>query len=256
MQFTRQPIIETIITPKEGYKLQVRSVRADQGAHQVDALELVLFGTIPFYRSLEGLSPFLVPAANFEIEQVRETRAQLKHAVNERAKSPKESHSKDAKKGSSVSSRDRQREPKRSEAEASDGDGNWERRKRLRKRHPTDDGASKGSKEEYRDSIPSESQDPAMNLVPSPPMVKTYDLVPPPTRLVAEAMTDQVKGKVAMHREAPIESQPEPSALDAVEAILRSSAPVSEEHSVRGNDDDFSNQSWPVEPPEFGEDEV
>lgn len=45
MNFTREPIIETIITPKDGYKLVVRNSKGDsQEEYHVDAVEVVSFG--------------------------------------------------------------------------------------------------------------------------------------------------------------------------------------------------------------------
>ena len=45
MDFTREPIIETVITPKEGCKIVVRSSKSNgQEEHFVDAVEVVSFG--------------------------------------------------------------------------------------------------------------------------------------------------------------------------------------------------------------------
>lgn len=86
MNFTREPIIETIITPKEGYKLVVRNSKGDgQEEHFVDAVEVVSFGHSFFFRSLERPKPFLVPVSDYEIVEVKETRVVLKNASIERA---------------------------------------------------------------------------------------------------------------------------------------------------------------------------
>lgn len=79
VDFTREPIIETIITPKEGCKLVVRSSKnAGQEEYFVDAVEVVSFGQASFFRSLERPKPFLVPIADYEILEVREARMVLK----------------------------------------------------------------------------------------------------------------------------------------------------------------------------------
>ena len=51
MNFTREPIIETAITPKEGYKLVVRSSRGvGQEEYAVDgAIEAVIISATPFF---------------------------------------------------------------------------------------------------------------------------------------------------------------------------------------------------------------
>ena len=44
MNFTREPIIETIITPKEGCKLRLSSTKTEgQEEFTVDAVEIVSF---------------------------------------------------------------------------------------------------------------------------------------------------------------------------------------------------------------------
>lgn len=83
MNFTREPIIETIISPKEGYKIVVRNTKvAGQEEYFVDAVEVVSFGSAIFFRSLERPKPFLVPVTDYEILEVRETRMVLKNVVS------------------------------------------------------------------------------------------------------------------------------------------------------------------------------
>lgn len=85
MNFTREPIIETIITPKEGFKLQVRNSKGGgQEEYLVDAVEVVSFGHSFFFRSLEKPKSFLVPVSDYEIVEVKEARVALKHAGPER----------------------------------------------------------------------------------------------------------------------------------------------------------------------------
>lgn len=80
MDFTRQPIIETIITPKEGCKLVVRSSKTvGQEEYFVDSLEVVAFGNALFFRSTERPKSFLVPVSDYEVLEARETRVILKN---------------------------------------------------------------------------------------------------------------------------------------------------------------------------------
>ena len=94
MDFTREPIVETIITPREGFRLVIRSSKnLGQEEFAVDALEVVSFGTLCFYRHLERPRPFLVPASDYEVFEIRETRMPLKAASFDgavRQVSPKE----------------------------------------------------------------------------------------------------------------------------------------------------------------------
>ena len=84
MDFTREPIIETIVTAREGYRLVIRSSKnIGQEEHFVDAVEVVSFGNAFFFRSLERPKPFLVPVVDYEILEVREPRMVLKTPVHE-----------------------------------------------------------------------------------------------------------------------------------------------------------------------------
>lgn len=86
MDFTREPIIETVITPKEGCKLVVRSSKSSgQEEYFVDAVEVVSFGQSFFFRSLERPKAFLVPVSDYEILEVRETRMVLKNVGLDRS---------------------------------------------------------------------------------------------------------------------------------------------------------------------------
>lgn len=85
MNFTREPIIETIVTPMEGYKLIVRSSKGTaQEEFVVDAVEVVSFGHSFFFRSLEKPKAFLVPISDYEILEMKETRVVLKNVSFER----------------------------------------------------------------------------------------------------------------------------------------------------------------------------
>jgi len=86
VHFTREPIIETVITPREGCKLVVRSSKGNgQEDYYVDAVEVVSFGHSFFFRSLEKPKCFLVPVSDYEILELRETRMVLKNVSQERA---------------------------------------------------------------------------------------------------------------------------------------------------------------------------
>jgi hypothetical protein len=86
VDFTREPIIETIITPKEGHKLVIRSSKsAGQEEYFVDAVEIIAFGHALFFRSLERPKAFLVPVSDYEVLEVREARMVLKNVGMDRS---------------------------------------------------------------------------------------------------------------------------------------------------------------------------
>ena len=85
MNFTREPIIETIITPKEGSKLVIRSSKGEgQEEYHADAVEVVSFGQALFFRSTERPKAFLVPVGDYEVVETKESRVVLKNAQFER----------------------------------------------------------------------------------------------------------------------------------------------------------------------------
>lgn len=79
VNFTREPIIESIITPKDSFKLVVRNSKG-VGVEEyfVDSLEIVSFGPAIFYRSTEKPKAFLLPVSDYEVLEVRDTRLALK----------------------------------------------------------------------------------------------------------------------------------------------------------------------------------
>lgn len=86
MNFTREPIIETVITPREGCKLVVRSSKGvAQEDYFVDAVEVVSFGHSFFFRSQERPKSFLVPVSDYEILETKETRMVLKNVSTDRS---------------------------------------------------------------------------------------------------------------------------------------------------------------------------
>lgn len=86
MDFTREPVIETVITPKEGCKLVIRNSKGvGQEEYFVDAVEVITFGQAIFFRSLERPKPFIVPASDYEVLEVREARIVLKNVGLDRS---------------------------------------------------------------------------------------------------------------------------------------------------------------------------
>lgn len=86
MNYTREPIIETVITPREGCKLVVRNSKGNgQEDYFVDAVEVVSFGHSFFFRSQERPKAFLVPVSDYEILELKETRMVLKNVSTDRS---------------------------------------------------------------------------------------------------------------------------------------------------------------------------
>lgn len=176
MDFTREPIIETIVTPKEGYKLIVRrSNGAEQEEYSVDAVEVVSFGRSFFFRSLEKPKAFLFPISEYEIIETRETRSVLKKAQIE--KSIKIAGGKTSPAQRTKNSEEEEIPPSKEERVR----GRRESRRRETERERKEESIRSGGPtedekevEEIENSI----------LIASPSVRRT--LLPPPTGLISE----------------------------------------------------------------------
>lgn len=87
MNYTREPIIETVVTPKEGCKLVLRNSKKgnEHEDYLVDAVEVVSFGNSLFFRSQERPKPFLLPVTDYEVVELKETKMVLKAVSHDRA---------------------------------------------------------------------------------------------------------------------------------------------------------------------------
>lgn len=235
MDFTREPIIETVITPKEGCKLVVRSSKsAGQEEHFVDAVEVVSFGASFFFRSLERPKAFLVPASDYEVLEVREARMVLKNVGLER--SIKIGGGREAAPQKPQPREPQEKEPEvQSEAAALQNDPRSDkkrdRRRQLRRRR----GGREDEPREADDKVALPSPHPTAETEtaqPIPPPVFT-SLLPPPMTLISETLSRykedaQFKGafyskeeagaptadqedELARHRQSEVASEPESS---------------------------------------------
>lgn len=159
MNFTREPIILSVITPKEGSKLVIRRSKAkgsEEEDYFVDALEIVSFEGSVFFRSIERPKSFLLPASDYEILELKETKIVLKNVASDKTikisskhQSKKEDH----------------------------------KQRRMKRRRPRSEGKSSGpssSSEGEQNKAENKTED-----VPQPPAKK---LIPPPHTLIKEKL--------------------------------------------------------------------
>ncbi len=199
MDFTREPIIETVITPKDGCKLVVRSSKGTgQEEYFVDAVEVVSFGHSFFFRSLERPKMFFVPATDYEILEVREARMVLKNVgidrpikigggreAQLRSQSQKEASVEKAEMApAAVESKLDVVEPV-GEKPAEVQDKKRDRRRHSRRRR---------EKESATEAPQAQTEDKSLNLAerapPQPIMTTTVlsSLLPPPSALISETI--------------------------------------------------------------------
>lgn len=160
MDFTREPVIESVITPREGCKLVVRSSKgSSQEEYFVDAVEVVSFGTAFFYRSLEKPKCFLLPIVDYEILEVREARMVLKHVGSDRsikiAGGRKEKAEKENKDESEESKPPKKRERRRQQRRRKSSKTDEPKQEKVELPPPAEDIAKAESSGKSRDSASS-----------------------------------------------------------------------------------------------------
>ncbi|MCH9610427.1 MAG: hypothetical protein S4CHLAM81_12710 [Chlamydiales bacterium] len=166
MQFTREPIIETIITPKDGYRLVVRPSHGSGEEFFVDMVEVISFNALSFYRSLDKPKSFVVPTSQYDVVEVREARMAIKSASVEKVKIA--GGKKDDDEPSEKKSRKRTR--KKKEESKEEKPKKETPKKETRKKEGTKEEAKKEEKEPVKRS-----------------------LIPPPPTLISETMAKPAK---------------------------------------------------------------
>jgi len=191
VDFTREPIIETIITPRDGFRLIVRNSK--QGSEEeffVEAVEVVSFGRAHFYRSLEKPRPFLLPVGDYEITEVKENRAVLKNA-QPLERTIKIGGGREGVLRKEVSEEEEALLPAALENEASKKRGNSEgetkrERRRNRRRRPSQEREEVVSHPVESSPTPKEVKVEAAEGAPlAPPFTH---LIPPPTILISDTI--------------------------------------------------------------------
>jgi len=204
VDFTREPIVETVITPKEGCKVVVRSSKnAGQEEFFVDAVEVVSFGNAVFYRSLEKPKSFMVPVSDYELLEVREARMVLKHVGNDRSikigggKEPthKREHAErnDHEQTAVQPAQENAKEQPRTEAQRSDKKRD-RRRNMRRRRGGQGDNAEGGEGNQDSDNqddsmhidLPAPNREAGEGPMNVPPILSS--LLPPPQKLISETI--------------------------------------------------------------------
>lgn len=195
MHFTREPIIETIITPREGHRLVLR--HTSSAGHEeffVDMLEVVSFGSSCFFRSLDKPKPFIVPVSDYEVLEVREQRVQLKAPAASQKGIKIAGGKKDAKKEAKKEEKVEEEEPKTAR-----------RKRRTRKK-----AAEPEAKSEEATTPPEETVNDGSSEDEIP--LEKPSLIPPPPTLISDSIS-RYKEMTAIE-ELALEQQLEPTPQD------------------------------------------
>ena len=223
MNFTREPLIETVIVPREGCRLVLRSSRNEsQEEFTVDAVEIVSFGPALFYRSLEKPRPFLVPIGDYEVVEVKESRVVLKNAQFERTikigggREGSLRKDEDEEQVFPIALEDEiadESGPQPSHDKKRDRGRNRNRRRRSSDerddtRHRTEEQTSHVP-QDFKPAPPKEAQQPK-----EPQVIPSFaHLIPPPTTLIShniQKYKDQQSGNVPPPQESDLPKEEEP----------------------------------------------
>ncbi len=174
MNFTREPLVETIITPREGYRLLLRNSKgAGEEDLFLDAIEVITMGNGSFYRSLDRPKAFIVPVGDYEIYEVKEAKMALKLGMQEHATKPREGGMK----------------------QKEEGERRKDRRSRNRRRREKEEVKEEALVEEAEEHLPPPLQEREELVTPPPsPVEETKEraprvLIPPPTTLISETIS-------------------------------------------------------------------
>ena len=197
MNFTREPIVETIISAKEGFKLSIKSSKhLAQEEYLVDAVEVVSFSGALFYRSQEKPKSFFLPISDYEVQEVREAKLTIRSPVME--KSIKISGGKEASRqpkpepeekgisivdepvsGSPVQAHDKEAEP----AQSGERHKREKRQKYRRKR-----GFEEGAKDAVQREIKMGEDGLPLTVMQAPPESVFSHLLKPPESLISDSI--------------------------------------------------------------------
>ena len=221
MDFTREPLIETVITPKEGFRLLIRSiVPSSQEEYSVVAVEVVSFGRCYFFRSLEKPQAFLLPMTKYEVVEAREVRTILKKASPEKSIKIGGTKKMDLiKEGDSLD------------------EGKRRDKKRLRKKHPKEESEKPAKKEGLSPVLKEGSEEGVF-----PPKLS---LLPPPTSLISDQINRYKhyllqKETDSSENESLLSEEKEEPLVDVEESMSLDHKIASEEKSIQEMDEQAS----------------
>ncbi len=200
MHFTREPIIESILSAREGFKLVLKNSKtASCQEISAEVIEIVSFAGSVFYRSQDRLKNFMVPAADFEIAEVKDGRLVLKNISLEKSqklqnpsKEVSTTTSDEEHGGDFLSDLDEDVvvAPQTSQTAPTTQNNNRlekrrERRRNRRRRH-SEDRVQDDKKEPQEGSQQEAVEESTQSESPAP--IPVLNLIPPPTTLISQTL--------------------------------------------------------------------
>jgi len=243
VNFTREPIIESIISARDGYKLSIKSTKFNENKEVlVDAVEIVSFGSSQFFRCQEKPKPFIFPVADFEISEVKETRFILKNSSLEksvRIQSSKEhlhKTSKDVQEEEFVVEQDQEEELlEESSEETAAAPREDKKSKRNRRKRDRQKQQRYTPEEVLHEEVSTESDkggDTKDETLVSSPTSTTPKFISPPPALIISSLSHRKSETV--HQESVLPTSPLENADAQLREIPLNPTPV--DHSVERED--------------------
>ena len=281
VDFTREPIVETIITPKEGYRLVVRSSKGNgHDEFFVDAVEVVSFGSAAFFRSKENPRAFLVPISDYELLEVRETRLALKTKGHDRTikiaggRAPAQQREKRAPLAPPPIIKEESTTPLETD-ETSKTSGRRRERRRGRKRSDVREDTLETNEDEVsgeqrpeeqtprgagdqqdKEKVKVEQTPPKVELPPPAPNIELTAFLKPPSRLISETIkeyrVDERYREVFLtpvQPDLPLLTPPIGTSAEGQETVLSDSEGASQALSSTDDTVNISTTTFDEEPP-------
>jgi len=210
VHFTREPIIESILSARDGYKLVLKSSKNPSSAEvSAEVLEIVSFSGAVFYRSQDRSKNFLLPATDYEVVEVKDARLVLKNISLEKSSKlqnpPKEHVHHEADLDGSEEALSSPSEDSEAPQVATSQPSNSrlerrrERRRNRRRRHNEE--RAQHEKVENTENTAAESSDVVQDTDESSQApIPTINLIPPPTTLISQTL--------ARYKDKPQDSTP------------------------------------------------
>jgi hypothetical protein len=220
VHFTREPIVESVLSARDGYKLVLKNSKLSSSTEiSAEVIEIVSFTGTLFYRSQDRSKNFLLPASDFEVSEVKDARLVLKNISLEKSNKLQNLQREtvalepgfdedDAKSDEAAISADSEGANQQApESKSNRLERRRERRRNRRRRHSEErqtEDKKEGSasevitQEETVEKVISDEGTPVV-------AVPTLNLIPPPTTLISQTL--------ARYKEKPQEIEPSPTII-------------------------------------------
>jgi hypothetical protein len=205
VHFTREPIIESVLSARDGFKLVLKNSKMSSSSEvSAEVIEIVSFSGNVFYRSQDRSKNFLLPASDYEVQEVKDSRLVLKNITLEKSNKlqnpPKESASREIEEELvAEESGEIEAVSEPVSTPSAGGSSRLERRRerrRNRRRRQSEEKANQDKSspsstevqesEILEESIQNEGLDEGIVTQSAP--IPTIHLIPPPTTLISQTL--------------------------------------------------------------------